>query len=517
MELEPVGRSVLLGALLGAGCFNPDLDASETGTGGTASSSTASTDETGPGNNGSSTTESVDTGSDGADDTTEGTGDEVPDWGEGEPPDFGDLGPEGDGDILVVHVLDLDDAVDVWLVGESSPVSTNIGPGEAVRLEDIPRDARRVVLARAGTTEAVGCSEWFPLRADEQWAIVAARDLHTCPSPTPDGASLTFEQDLPLDSNPVRFAHAGVADDITVIRQDVPEPGTLEPLATLSGTDLPDCGAAGCIVPYALENEALGASHAYTFAATQVADVPPPGEVLMVVLGNLRQDWPTQPDAPQILRVDIDGTVRPIRTDPELGVLSLGDADVIEFSLPAMPTSFTFAVAEPCFAPSCPVPTHRFIPGDYDITSRDPTDPGIGTTGTFTLEGGHRYLLIHTELGESALTLVDDTFDRSDDMLAIGRAFNDVSPPTTLSVGHAFGGSAVELWAGIPSIGVSDEQEVPVGGWDLLIATGGNPLGIDCFYGVDTLAGWRGLVGDGFLINLDTWPATQTFQVQLCF
>lgn len=517
------GAAISLGtlSLFALGCFNPDesgVDTDSDGTAGTTAASTVATTE-------QPTTVAMDTGpaestSGMADDTTSSvddsdsssgsgdTGEEIPSWGEGDAPDFGDLGPEGDGNVLVVHALDLDEDVDVWLVGEATPIATGLSPNEASLLQGIPRDARRVVLARAGSLEAVACSDWFPLRADEQWAVVSARDTHTCAEPASGGGSITFEQERPLSGNPLRFAHAGAPDELTVLSGGAAKAGALEPLQTLSVDDLPDCSVAGCILDYQLDNAGLALTRDFTFLAAEVADVPPAGEVLLVALGDLRQEWPTEPDALRLLRIDIDGEVRPIGRDPDLAVISFGVSSDVVFSVPAPPSVFEFATAIPCQFGECAVAAQRFVPGSYDFSASGGGGPA---NATHTLEAGHRYLLAYTSAASPELTLIEDAFDRSDELVATGRAFNTLD--TTLTLGRTFAGNPVEFdaFVNIASLTVTGEQDMPTASWSLLSATDGGALGTGCFYSVGngTPAGWRGFVGDGFLVGLDSWPPVQ--------
>ena len=313
-------RFALLACLLVPACFNSDdpgadTDPGSTGSTGEGSTSGAPTAGTETSSSEGSTTldPTVVDSSTGGESSSTGGG--VPDWGEGDPPDFGDLGDAGEGNVLVVHALTLDEAVDVWLVGDGSPIAQGLERGDAVRLEGIARDARRVVLARAGTQEAVACSAWFPLRADEQWATVATRGAHDCTSPDA-GVTPTFEQALALSGNAVRFVHGGRPDVLTLERAGVPEPGMLQPGGTLEGTALPDCEASGCTIGYAVSSMGIGSPRHYTFETLEVADVPPPGEFMMIILGDVRQDWPSEPDSVMALTATIDGDVRLLRRDP---------------------------------------------------------------------------------------------------------------------------------------------------------------------------------------------------------
>ena len=443
------------------------------------------------------------------------TGGGVPDWGEGDPPDFGDLGPDGVGAVNVVHALAFDGAVDVWLVGDASPIATDLARADAILVEDIPRDARRVVLAEAGTLDAVACSDWFPLRADEQWAVVAARDSHTCPSPSTEGASLTFEQDLSLAGTPVRYVHAAAPDDLIVIRSDTPEPGTLTPLSTLGGTDLPDCSS-GCLVPYEIEGNTLPAAWDFSFQVLKPENEAPPGEMLLVVVGDLRQDWPSEPNAMALIRVDIDGTARVIGRDPE--VVPLGfNVPTVDFAIPSPPAVFTFATVPECgFGDSCPRPAYPFRPGPIDFFAAVPGKAQV--MESFVLLSGHRYLLSYTDGDFGAnLALIDVDFDRSDDTVATGRGYNVVRHGPTLSLGRLFAGAPSAIFTDIDYREITDDGDLPVGIWDQVYAYDGAPLPSTCFSGVNTPAGWRGLIGDEFLIEMPTWPPAETRLVQACF
>lgn len=518
----------LLGLGLTAGCFNPDSPAGsgETDTSGTddttgmdmsrttTDADSSSTLDPTPGSNTlTGSTSSATTLDDGS---SSSTGEPPPPgWGEGEPPDFGDLGPEGDGAVLVVHALDIDEAVDVWFVGDTEPTATNLSRNDAVRLEGIPRDARRLVLARTGTLEAVGCSQWFPLRAEEQWAVVAAREEHTCPIPSPDGASVTFEQSLVLDSNPVRYVHAAAPDDLSVIRNDVAEPGGLVPLEENSGTDLPDCSASGCIVALTIQGTPQGTTTAYdfTFAVTSAAEVPPPGEMLFVPMGDIREDWPSEPDALSILAVDIEGDVRHIRRNPDLAVAAPGIFQHVEFTVPAPPGVFNFADAPPCGKQSCPLQAVNFQPGDYFITGMSSDQSYVDE---YTLEAGHRYVLAYRPEG---MILIEDTLSHADQQIALAAGIN-YSEMNTLTLGRVFAGSgeAFDELVDIAAFGVSDGvAEVPADGWDMVTSVNGGALGTDCFHPVTTPPGWRGYLNPQAILDLSSWPPRETGVPQLCF
>jgi len=499
------------------GCFNPDGSEPDTDSNDGGTAATAADD----GTDAATPPETMATGTGGetpeADSTTAGeesgtdTGSDVPSWGEGDAPDFGDLGPDGEGNVLVVHALDLDEPVDVWLVGDADPIATGLQPNDATLVEGLPRDARRVVLSRAGTLEAVACSDWFPLRADEQWATVAARQSHTCPAPVNDGATMTFEQERTLAGNPLRFAHAGVADDLTVHSGAQTEPGTLEPLQTLGVTELPDCSQ-GCVLPYDVANADLAPPRFFTILATEVADVPPAGEVLVVVRGNVREDWPQEPDSIRLVRVDINGVARPMGRDPEVALYAIGSNGTTEFSTPAPPGSFVIGTASQC--DGCTADTPRFAPGTIDVTATSPAG-GPLANGSFDLESGHRYALL---LAAGELTLIQDDFERGDDTVATGRGLHVFAGPP-LTLGHTFAGRGVPFdnFTNMALLEVSDVEDLPLDNWSLLAGTGRGPLGTGCFYGAGTPAGWRGIVGEGFLMGFTAWPPNSEQLGLACF
>lgn len=509
-------------ALLAPGCFNPSESTIDTDTetsGGTSGTASATMSSTGTGSTTDPTTGSTSTTTDPTE-TSGTTGGGAPDWGEGEPPDFGDLGPEGEGAVLVVHALDTDAAVDVWVVGDTEPLATEVAQGGAVRLEGIPRDARRVVLAETGTLNAVGCSEWFPLRADEQWAVVSARESHTCPTPVTGGASITFEQELPLSGNPLRFVHAGAPDDLQVLRNDTPEAGTLSPLGELAVNDLPDCGGGGCRVSYALRNSDLAVTRDYTFQATQVADVPPAGEVLLVALGDIREDWPHEVAAQRMLRVDIDAAVRPIGRDPEVAVFNLDFSGDVNFAVPSPPSTFVFATVPECppggGAP-CPSPVQRFAPGMQDFIVTPVGDSSIQEA--HTLEGGRRYVLGFTTANGGSLVFWEDEFAHADQLVATGRGLSLEDQGTTLTIGRIFGGNGVPFdnFVDLASLEISMDDDLPTDGWDLTSATDGGVLQTGCFAPVSTDPGFRGLINPGLFVDLTAWPPQQSNLAYVCF
>lgn len=492
-----------------AGCFNPDDPAADTD-GGTSDgssgdiSTTSSTATTTDPTAGSSTSEGTtidptvaDTGSS---DTSSG-GSEVPQWGEGEPPDFGDLGDEGEGAVLVVHTLDTEDAVDVWLVGDAEPVATGLDPRDAIRLEGVPREARRVVLARAGTLDAVACSEWFPLRADEQWATVATLGEHDCTSAA-DGATPTFQQAQALTGNTVRYVHGAVADPLSIDLNTVLEPGPLEPGETVVGTDLPDCKSSGCSIVYRLFSQGIGGVRRVTFATETVADVPPPGEMMFVILGDVRQDWPREADSMAMLAVGFEGDARLLLRDPEVAFAAPDTTADVTFTVPAPPAVQEVGVAQPCFMEEdCSLPVVTFRPGSQSFGAGGPAGQA---NETYELEAGERYVLIYTPSG--GFMLVRDEFSRADQGSSVGRVVNWTDE--SLTVGRIFNGmpQAFDNFADIAAGAVSDENEVPDGGWDVLFSTGGAPLQGGCFSFGNTPAPWRGLFWRRGQVNVDSWP-----------
>lgn len=496
---------------LATGCFNPDDAAVDTdtdaGSSGGSSGNPTTDPTSGPSTSGPGTTTDdgsttnvdptvAETGSTGPEPTG---GEEVPDWGEGEAPDFGDLGDEGEGAVLAVHALDIEDDVDVWLVGQSEPAATGIAPGRAVRLEGVARDAHRVVFARAGTQEAVGCSEWFPLRAEEQWATVAARSEHDC---TASGETPTFEQSLALDGNTVRFVHAATPDSLSITRAGVPEPGTLEPGDTLEGSDLPDCETSGCSVPYAVGSPGIGAPRHIRFATAEVSDVPPPGEVLFVVQGDLRQDWPNEADSMQMLAVNIEGDSRRLLREPEIAFAAPDAPEDVVFSVLAPPTIVDIATVPPCFpGPGCEMETLRFTAGEQEIFANGPEG---SANGMFELEDGERYVLVYTPNGQ--LLLVRDAFSRTDVSTAMGRGMNWTDGLLTL--GRVFGGTPQPFpgMEDMPPGTISEATEIPDGSWGLLTSSGGNPLLGGCWASAFTEVPWRGFLWSRGQFDMDSWP-----------
>ncbi len=494
-----------MGLVLATGCFNPDDPSADTDVAATTGSSSGETSMSGPtttpGSSSGGTTvdpTEADTGSSSSSSTG---GTDVPDWGEGEPPDFGDLGDEGDGAILVVHALEVPEAVDVWLVGDTEPLETDLSPGDAVRLTGIPRDARRVVLATAGTTDAVACSEWFPLRADEQWATVAVAAEHTCTGG--DGLTPTFEQDQALSGNAVRFVHGATPDVLTVQRGGTPEPGDMDFGETLVGTDLPDCETSGCSVRYTVGSSAVGQAHDFTFATQQVADVPPPGEVLFVVAGDVRQDWPGEDDAMALLAVTIEGGTRPMRRDPEVAFIAPETTADVTFAIPTPPSQMQVGTVAACFqGDNCVAPTRQFSPGMQTIFANGPQGNG---SGDFDLQGGERYVLVYLPT-TGDLVLQADEFSREDEGTSVGRLLNWTGDLLTLGLVFNGMGQAIPEFTDIAAGSVSDEGEVPDGSWDPVWSSGGAPVTRGCFSFAQTPAPWRGFFWRQGMLELDQWP-----------
>jgi hypothetical protein len=255
-----------------------------------------------------------------------------------------------------------------------------------------------------------------------------------------------------------------------------------------------------------LQNTGLGLSRDFTFQAVQVADVPPAGEVLMVVLGDLRAEWPNEPGALRMLRVDIDAEVRPIGRDPEVAFFNLDSNADIEFSVPAPPSIFVVATVPECAFGDCPVPVERFAPGMQQFFVGPPG--GGSTSGEYPLEGGRRYVLAYTETNAGELLLWEDSFEHADDLVSTGRGFGLQDPGDTLTIGRIFGGMGqpFDAFVDMPRLVVSDEQDLPTAGWDLTSALNGGTLGTACFSIVATDAGWRGLVNNDVFVDLTAWP-----------
>lgn len=519
--------SLLACLALTTACFNPEDPAADTDPGGTDGSTgsepTASTTDAptsgspSTSTDGSTTVDPTEADTSSGEGSSSSGGSEVPDWGEGEPPDFGDLGDEGEGNVLAVHALPIGDSVDVWLVGDAEPIATELGPGDAVRIEGVARDARRVVFARAGTLEAVGCSEWFPLRADEQWAAVATRGAHDCVTQD-DGDTPTFEQTLALSGNTVRFVHAGRPDALMIERGGVSE-GMLPPGETLAGSDLPDCESSGCSIGYTVSSGGIGAPRFYTFETVEVSDVPAPGEFMMVVIGDVRQEWPAEPDSIAAISVTIDDDTRRLRRDPEVAFAAPLANSPIVFSVPAPPSTTPVGSAALCFpGENCGLDVQRFRPGMQEFFVRDETG-GTSTDGAYQLDAGERYVLVLNS--DADLILLRDAFSRADETTAVGRAANWNDAPITIGRVFAGEGQAFEHFEDVPAASVSEENELPTADWDLVHTTGGGALQAGCFSPAQTPASWRGFLWvqdfDPGMLDLSSWPPRIAPLPTLCF
>jgi len=519
-------------AMTMVGCFSPDRDSGVTVAGssdGSTFDGSTSMQETGVAESASS--ESVTTADEATESTsTSGTGDETegapPDFGVGDPPEFGDLGPIGEGQLLVVNALADDIAVDVWLAGEATLRHAALGPKSALRLAAIERGPHRVVLTEAGTPSVVSCSDWFPVRRDEQHAVVATLDPHTCRAEGPS-TTLTFAQSTPLDRNPLRFVHGAVPDALTVLRDGTPEPGSLEPGGTLTAGDLPGC-ATGCNVAYAIQT-AFGVQRDFTFGVDDFGEIPTSGEILLVVLGDPREDWPEQSRALELLRVDLDGATTRLRRDPDLAFVSVVDATVpIELSVLAEPTIFPLAVVEPCFE-DCPSYAQRFSPGNFTFFA---SSTEINASAEVELVGGHRYVLLarvtDPATDPGSLDVLPIQFDRDDAAIAQAQVWNVAQGIDTLTVGVDLSGNAVAI-PGLETIvagQLSGSATVPSGGWSLIHAVDGDALLRGCFESITTDAGFRGFLafmtnaeGGERFASVDTteWPPTSSFLPRVCF
>lgn len=494
----------------------------EGGTGSTtgATSSGGATDASGTSDGTRSETKDPSGDGDTSDTTSEATstsgsstGD---DFGVGEPPDYGDLG-SGEGRILVVNALDAV-SVDVWLAGSEDPIAQRL-PTETATRVDVSGGARRVVLTRQGTRDVVGCSEWFPLRSSEQWAVVPRGGEHTCAG-SGDGSTLSFRQGQSLDTNPIRYVHATTPDTFSFTRNQQSEAGSLEVGETLSGTSLPSCSS-GCTVDYELAAGGVAARH-FSLTVRTVEELPPAGEVMLLVLGNVRQDWPAEPDALRLLRVDLDGTTYVLRRDPELAFGRIGDG-VATFSTSTPPSFTEVALVDPyCNDARCPLEGRRWRTGTRTFLVEAPEG---NAEITVELEAGHRYVLLSTPDSSNPLYWLDADFDRSQADESYVRAINLDEDGEPLSFGYVFGDSAVAIdtLASVPwgEVSAGNGGWVPAEeSWRLVTARDVDALGIGCFYSMDTAPGYRGyFVAAEMMQPLDIthWPPSLGVDFMVCF
>jgi hypothetical protein len=439
------------------------------------------------------------------------------DFGVGEHPDFGQIAA-GQGNVLVVNALsDEIGLVDVWLAGETEPAATGLSPAGGTRLQ-LESGAQRVVFTTTGTTAVVGCSEWFPLRPAEQWAVVPSRGAHDCGG-TGDGVTPTFPQSGVLSGNPVRYVHAGVADDLSVFVSQTQEPGTLEPGNNLVGSNLADCST-GCQVGYEISADALSISRSFTFQVEVAEELPPQGEVLLIVVGDARQDWPAEANALRMIRADVDGTTRLIQRDPEVA-FAHGGSGSSTFELQAPPSWIEIASANPdCALRQCELEVFRSAPG---VRTLGVTSEEYSETFDVTLEAGRRYILLSADQWNGQAHLLAADFSRADDDTAIAAAVNLDPDGQALTLGSVFGSTARAI-AGmerVPVGEVSAEVAVPAeDGWRLSKALGDETLGSSCFYSTTTLPGFRGYFVHSSVqhtIDVGVWPPLIEYSPYACF
>lgn len=462
-------------------------------------------------------TASVGTPSDSLDtsaDTSTTPGD---DFGVGVPPDYGNLG-SGEGRILVVNTLE-DASVDVWLAGGDRPSAQRVAT-ETATLVTVTRGAQRVVLTRHGSREVVGCSEWFPLRGSEQWAVVPRGGEHTCAG-SGDGVTMSFRQEQSLDKNPIRYVHATTPDTFSITRNNQPEPGTLTVGSTLSGTSLPNCSS-GCEVRYELVTSGVATSRYYSLTVRTVEQLPPPGEVLLLVLGNVRQDWPAEPDSLRLLRVDLDGTTYAVRRDPEVAFGRIGYG-IATFNVSSPPSFTEVTSVDPnCDENMCPLEAQRWPVGTRTFLV---DAPEASSSITVEFEAGHRYVLLSTPDSLNPLYFLDADFDRSKPNESYVRAVNLDDDGEPLSFGYVFGDSAVAIdtLASVPwgEVSAGNGGWVPAqDSWRLVTARDADGLGTGCFYSIDTPPGFRGyFVAAETMQPLDVtqWPPSLGATFMICF
>jgi hypothetical protein len=439
------------------------------------------------------------------------------DFGVGEPPDYGNLG-SGDGHILVVNTLEEGAPVDVWLAGAARPVIEDLSTETASRF-GVTRGAQRVVFTRPGTQDVVGCSEWFPLRAEEQWAVVPSGSDHTC-SGSGDGSTSSFRQEQPLDENPIRYVHATAPDRFSFIRDEQAEAGTLDAGGTLTGTSMPNC-TSGCEVNYGVSASGVATERPFTLRVSTAGELPVAGEVMLIVLGNIRQDWPAEPDALRLLRVDLDGATYLIRRDPEIAFGRLGDTPVT-FTISTPPSSTEVATVDPyCGEDQCPLEVRPWRAGTRTFFAEGQEG---GAELTVELETGHRYVLLSTPDRSYPLYWLDADFDRSQTTEAYVRGVNLDTYGNPIAIGYVFGGSAVAIdtLTSLPWGSYSDGNGGQVPAEDnVKIVTGDNPesLGTDCYYSVDFRSGYRGylVASEPFQpLDVTAWPPTMGYSFKIC-
>jgi hypothetical protein len=271
-------------------------------------------------------------------------------------------------------------------------------------------------------------------------------------------------------------------------------------------TDLPNCESSGCSVPYLVRNTDIPANRFFTFQAEQVADVPPDGEVMMVVLGDLREDWPTESGSMSLLRVDIDGAFRSILRDPEVALLNLDSPDDVDVLIPS-PPSQTLITSLPQCDFECTAAARRFAPGDQGLTF---TTVGGNSSDTYALEGGRRYVAAFTLAEGGSVVFFEDDFDHADDSVSTGRAFSLEPAGTTITIVRIFNMAVEPLasFTNIASLTITDVQDLPTTNWQFNWALDGGTPSTACFSGIDTPAGWRGLISNRTVIELTSWPPT---------
>lgn len=440
------------------------------------------------------------------------------DFGVGQPPDYGNLG-SGDGRLLVVNTLEGGASLDVWLADGTEPVVERLAPEAASRVT-VARGAHRVVFTRHGTRDVVGCSTWFPLRGAEQWAVIPTGGEHTC-SGSGDGSTLSFRQEQALDANPVRYVHATSPDSFSFTRNEQLEPGTLEGGETLSGTNLPNC-TSGCEVNYQVFATGVADHRHFTLAVSTVEELPTAGEVMLLVLGNVRQDWPSEPDALHLLRVDLDGTTYVLRRDPEIAFGRVGYG-IATFSISTPPSTSEVTSVDPyCGDDVCPLEVHTWRVGTRTFFVETPEG---NADIEVEFEAGHRYVLLSTPNRSYPLYWLDADFDRSQTEAAYARAVNLDDSGGSLSFGYVFGSSAVAIdtLESVPWGEVSADYGgwVPAEeGWRLVTAADPDSLGTSCFYSVDTVPGFRGyFVAAETMQPLDIteWPPSLGSSFLICF
>ena len=452
---------------------------------------------------------------------------EIPDWMTGPVPTFNGLSCSGSGNLLVVNTIQILEPVDVWLVGERTPSVQGLVNLEASLMTNITSGPRRVVFTRSGTSNVVGCSDWFPLGPDEQWAVVGTLDAHACDAPL--HTTVTVQQTEAEASNPVRFVHGAVAGSV-VIDQGVSRlPDLLRPQMTIAGSELLEC-TSECEVPVVVTSSEMPTvirKFRYRVGA-DLGEAQPPvaGELLMIVAGDINFHLQGSSEGLAILVVDASGRTHKLVRGHELALLAPFTRSVV-FTAENRDTQDVVAVGEVerCEGQApCALKTMQLDPGltyeiEYTYLNDDNTE-GFGRDFIpIQVDLLQAYGFYHDgelwEFWEDSLRPMGS----GSEIIAL-----NLQSSQTMTLGQLVNSSTVTPFSSFYDIPPrklgGGAHTVPPGQWELVTSFDGMPLDNGCHFEVFTPPPFRGLLlasgEEAVMVDVGIWPPVEHRLRRVC-